>query len=273
MMANKRMFSVDVVETDAFLDLPPKVQALYFHLGMRADDNGFVSSPRTIVRTIGCNAGDLKQLEAAGYVISFNSGVLVVTDWKVNNFLRKDRHANTVHQSELAQLTELSTGRYILGGSGQPNNNQRSTGGQPHGNQSSTQYSIEKDSVVKGRLDKDSNTAAAAGEPDNRSCDVFSTFADGDGELLQALQDYDSMRREKRKALTDTMRRSLCQQLNEEFHRCEWVQIIKQATRQGWLKFYPLDKDRPTSAAPELESTGSQIDRILENLKRKNGVI
>ena len=138
------------------------------------------------------------------------------------------------------------------------------------------QYSIEKNRVVKGRLDKERKAAAAtaaAGEPDNRSCDVFSTFADGDGELLQALQDYDSMRREKRKALTDTMRRSLCQQLDEEFHRCEWVQIIKQATRQGWLKFYPLDKDRPTSAAPELESTGSQIDRILENLKRKNGVI
>ena len=120
---------------------------------------------------------------------------------------------------------------------------------------------------------KESQAAAAAGESDNRSRDVFSTFADGDGELLQALQDYDSMRREKRKALTETMRRSLCQQLDEEFHRCEWVQIIKQATRQGWLKFYPLDKDRPTSAAPELESTGSQIDRILENLKRKNGVI
>ena len=120
---------------------------------------------------------------------------------------------------------------------------------------------------------KESQAAAAAGESDNRSRDVFSTFADGDGELLQALQDYDSMRREKHKSLTDTMRRSLCQQLDEEFHRCEWVQIIKQATRQGWLKFYPLDKDRPTSAAPELESTGSQIDRILENLKRKNGVI
>lgn len=135
------------------------------------------------------------------------------------------------------------------------------------------QYSIEKNRVVKGRLDKESKAAAAAGEPDNRSCDVFSTFADGDGELLQALRDYDRMRREKHKSLTDTMRRSLCQQLDEEFHRCEWVQIIKQATRQGWLKFYPLDKDRPTSAVPELESTGSQIDRILENLKRKNGVI
>lgn len=272
-MANKRMFSVDVVETDAFLDLPPKVQALYFHLGMRADDDGFISSPRTIVRAIGCNAGDLKQLEASGYVISFNSGVVVVTDWKVNNFLRKDRHAKTVHKNEFAQLTELSTGRYILCGSGQPCVNQPSTNGQPDGNQPSTQYSIEENRVVESRLDKESKAAAAAGEPDNRSCDVFSTFADGDGELLQALQDYDSMRREKRKALTDTMRRSLCQQLDEEFHRCEWVQIIKQATRQGWLKFYPLDKDRPTSTAPELESTSTQIDRILENLKRKNGVI
>ena len=272
-MANKRMFSVDVVETDAFLDLPPKVQALYFHLGMRADDDGFVSSPRTIVRTIGCNAGDLKQLEASGYVISFHSGVLVVTDWKVNNFLRKDRHAKTVHQSEFAQLTELSTGRYILLPSGQPAVNQRSTGGQPDGNQPSTQYSIEENRVVESRLEKESKAAAAAGEPDNRSCDVFSTFADGDEELLQALQDYDSMRREKRKALTDTMRRSLCQQLDEEFQPCEWVEIIKQATRQGWLKFYPLDKSKPNTTPPTTESSGDQLTRILNNLKSMNGGI
>lgn len=80
------------------------------------------------------------------------------------------------------------------------------------------------------------------------------------------------MRKEKHKSLTNTMRRSLCQQLDEEFQPCEWVQIIKQATRQGWLKFYPLDKDRPTSTAAELESPGDQISRIIENLKRKNGV-
>ena len=62
------------------------------------------------------------------------------------------------------------------------------------------------------------------------------------------------------------MRRSLCQQLDEEFHRCEWTEVVKQATRQGWLKFYPLDKDMP-----EFESAGDQISRIIENLKRKNG--
>ena len=148
-MANKRMFSVDVVETDAFLDLPPKVQALYFHLGMRADDDGFVSSPRTIMRTIGCNAHDLKQLEDAGYVISFDSGVLVVTDWKVNNFLRKDRRTGTIHQNELEKLTELSNGRYILSVSGQPVVNQMTTSGQPTVNHRSTQYSIEENRVVE----------------------------------------------------------------------------------------------------------------------------
>ena len=120
---------------------------------------------------------------------------------------------------------------------------------------------------------RESKAAAAAGEPDTPPADIFTTFADGDGELLQALQDYDRMRKEKRKSLTDTMRRSLCQQLDEEFHRCEWVQIIKQATRQGWLNFYPLDKDKPASTVPEFESAGDQISRIINDLKRKNGVI
>lgn len=130
---------------------------------------------------------------------------------------------------------------------------------------------MEKDVDRDTEEKKESNAAAAAGEPDTPPADIFTTFADGDGELLQALQDYDRMRKEKRKSLTDTMRRSLCQQLDEEFHRCEWVQIIKQATRQGWLKFYPLDKDKPASTVPEFESAGDQISRIIENLKRKNG--
>ena len=130
---------------------------------------------------------------------------------------------------------------------------------------------MEKDVDRDTEEKKDSKAAAAAGAPDTLPADIFTTFADGDGELLQALQDYDSMRREKRKTLTDTMRRSLCQQLDEEFHRCEWTEVVKQATRQGWLKFYPLDKDKPTSTVPEFESAGDQISRIIENLKRKNG--
>ena len=148
-------------------------------------------------------------------------------------------------------------------------------GGRPSKNDSFGFPDSETNGLHKERekeKEKDSTAAAAAGEPDTPPADIFTTFADGDGELLQALQDYDRMRKEKRKSLTDTMRRSLCQQLDEEFHQCEWVQIIKQATRQGWLKFYPLDKDnKPTSTVPEFESAGDQISRIIENLKRKNG--
>lgn len=162
-MANKRMFSVDVVETDTFLELPSKSQLLYFHLGMRADDDGFVSSPRAIMRTTGCTSRDLTRLETAGYVISFDSGVLVVTDWKVNNFLRKDRHAGTIHQNELEKLTELSNGRYILSTSGQPVVNQMTTSGQPKVNHRSTQYSIEENRVVE------SSKKAAAAAPDSRT--------------------------------------------------------------------------------------------------------
>ena len=130
----------------------------------------------------------------------------------------------------------------------------------------------ESETEKENEIEKDSKAAAAAGAPDTPPVDIFTSFADGDGELLQALQDYDQMRKEKRKTLTNTMRRSLCQQLDEEFQPCEWVEIIKQATRQGWLKFYPLDNDKPTSTAAELESPGDQISRIIENLKRKNGV-
>ena len=132
---------------------------------------------------------------------------------------------------------------------------------------------MEKDVDRDTEEKKDSKAAAATGEPDTPPADIFTTFADGDGELLQALRDYDRMRKEKRKSLTDTMRRSLCQQLDEEFHRCEWTEVVKQATRQGWLKFYPLDKDKPANTVPEFESAGDQISRIINDLKRKNGVI
>lgn len=136
-----------------------------------------------------------------------------------------------------------------------------------------TEEEKEKDVDRDTEEKKEGNAAAAAGAPDTPPADIFTTFADGDGELLQALKDYDSMRREKRKTLTDTMRRSLCQQLDEEFHRCEWTEVVKQATRQGWLKFYPLDKDKPANTVPEFESAGDQISRIINDLKRKNGVI
>lgn len=103
-MAKRRMFSLDVVDTDAFLDLPCSSQALYFHLGMRADDDGFVASPKRITSTVGSSPDDLKLLIAKGFIIPFESGVCVIRDWKLNNFIRSDRYTPTIYQDEKAQL-------------------------------------------------------------------------------------------------------------------------------------------------------------------------
>ena len=112
-MARRRMFSLDVVDTDAFLDLPSSAQALYFHLGMRADDDGFVSAPRKIVRSTNCGADDLKLLVSKGLVIPFDSGVCVITDWYRNNYIQNDRHHQTIYHAEYELLT-LENRRYAL---------------------------------------------------------------------------------------------------------------------------------------------------------------
>lgn len=84
-MANKRMFSLDVIDTDKFTDMPLSAQALYFHLGLRADDDGFVASPRKIMKIVDCKQDDMKILIAKGYIIPFESGIIVIRHWKMHN--------------------------------------------------------------------------------------------------------------------------------------------------------------------------------------------
>ena len=99
------MFSLSVIDTDKFLDMPVSSQLLYFHLGMRADDDGFVSSPKRIARTTNCGDDDLKILATKGYIIPFESGVVVIRHWKQNNQLRSDRYRETVCKNEKATLS------------------------------------------------------------------------------------------------------------------------------------------------------------------------
>jgi hypothetical protein len=114
-MARRRMFSLDVVDTDLFLEMPASAQALYFHLGMRADDDGFVSSPKRILRSTGCAEDDLRLLIAKNFIIPFGSGVCVITDWKLNNYIRNDRYTPTIYIAENADISTLPSGRYFLG--------------------------------------------------------------------------------------------------------------------------------------------------------------
>ena len=103
-MAERRMFAKTIIDSDAFLEMSTSAQALYFHLGMRADDDGFVNNPKKIQRFVGAADDDLKILLAKRFVIGFESGVIVIKHWKMHNYIQKDRYKPTVYQEEKALL-------------------------------------------------------------------------------------------------------------------------------------------------------------------------
>lgn len=103
-MAQKRMFNKSITNDDNFLDMPMSSQVLYFHLSMNADDDGFVNNWKSIMRITGTKDDDLKVLIAKQYIIPFDSGVIVIKHWRLNNYLQKDRIIPTQYQEELKQL-------------------------------------------------------------------------------------------------------------------------------------------------------------------------
>ena len=104
-MANRRMFSLDVINTDAFLDMPVSAQCLYFHLGMRADDDGFISAPKQVMRIATCSQDDMRLLIAKKFIIPFETGVVVIRHWKQHNYIQSDRYRKSIYQEEFKQLS------------------------------------------------------------------------------------------------------------------------------------------------------------------------
>ena len=148
-MAERRMFAKTIIDSDAFLDMPLSTQALYFHLSMRADDDGFINNPKKIQRMVGCADDDLRVLIAKNFIIPFDSGIVVIKHWRIHNYLRSDRYKETVYKDEKAMLTVKENNAYTLTGqvgipSGIPT-------GIPSGYQMDTQVRLGQD-----RLGKDS---------------------------------------------------------------------------------------------------------------------
>lgn len=104
-MAERRMFTKAVTESDTFLDMPTSARCLYFHLGMAGDDDGFISSPKAIIRSSNCSEDDLRLLIAKGFVIAFENGIVVIRHWKMHNYIQKDRYRPTTFKKECEQLT------------------------------------------------------------------------------------------------------------------------------------------------------------------------
>lgn len=110
----RRMFSLQIVDSDAFLDMSVSAQALYFHLGMRADDDGFISNPRRILKSLNGSLDDYSLLLGKRFVLPFENGVAVIKHWRINNYIRKDRYHETVYSEEKNLLNVKGNGGYTL---------------------------------------------------------------------------------------------------------------------------------------------------------------
>jgi len=156
------MFSLQIIDSDAFLDMPLTSQLLYFHLAMRADDEGFIGNPKKIMRLVGTQEDDLKILIAKRFVLAFESGVLVIKHWLIHNTIRMDRFSETTYQNEKKLLKTTDNKAYT----------ELATTRQPKGNQLATQVKLSKDNLSKVKL---SEEVAKAPTPAEEAREFFNT--------------------------------------------------------------------------------------------------
>ena len=235
-MARRRMFSLDIVDTDNFLDMPSSTQALYFHLGMRADDDGFVSSPKRITKTVNCSEDDLKLLIAKKYLIPFESGVVVISDWKINNWVRPDRKQSTRYKNE-KKLLDIHNDIYVLTTECQPNVNQAST-------ECHTEDRLGKDRLGKDSIDKEPGEVQKKKAPEETINSTINSYTDNP-ELRQALKDFIEMRKRMKKPPT-VKALKLCLKKLDDLAVDDYIKIkiVNQSTVNCYADLYELKNNK-----------------------------
>ena len=158
-MAERRMFAKSIVRSDAFLDMPPSARDLYYNLGLEADDDGFVGSPKCVIRQCGASQDDLAILLQKRFVLGFECGAIVITHWRTNNQIRSDRYRPTIYLKNKSTLAVDETGAYFEIEDETSNVYDVDTAGIPMVDKRYTQYSI-----GKGRIGEESIVEVRPGQ-------------------------------------------------------------------------------------------------------------
>ena len=153
-MAERRMFAKTIIDSDAFLDMPVTARLLYYDLSMRADDDGFVNSPKKIMRIVGASPDDLNILAIRKFIIPFDSGVVVIKHWRIHNYIRKDTYNGTKYKEEMSTLEFDENGAY------RQIRNDPSTDRLRLVDDTATQVRLGKDRIGKDRLGESDAPAA-----------------------------------------------------------------------------------------------------------------
>lgn len=237
-MAEKRMFAKSIVLSDAFLDMPMSARCLYFTLGMLADDDGFVGAPKSIMRQCGASQDDFAILIGKRFVLAFESGVIVIKHWRINNYLRQDRYTETTYIEERQSLALDAKGAYVEGDSG-------ILPGTPPGIPSIDKISIESEEIKNSTpLPPRGGTAPSVGKgkPQKKVAPIFETFAGDNADLLAALNDFADMRQKIKKPLaTDRAKQMLVNKLAQLSQNPDiQIAILNQSIFHGWQGVFGL---------------------------------
>lgn len=215
-MAERRMFAKTIIDSDAFLDMPLSTQVLYFHLSMRADDDGFINNPKKIQRMIGASDDDLKLLIAKSFLIPFESGIVVIKHWKIHNYIRNDRYKETAYLEEKQLLQVKENKAYTIDGI-------------PNGYQMDTQVRLGKDRIGK---DKD--------KPKKKA------YYSDDDKLNKAFTDYVDMRKKIKAPMTDRAIELAINKLEKLSggDNNKAIAILEQSVMNSWKGLFELKNDK-----------------------------
>lgn len=243
-MAERRMFAKTIIDSDAFLDMPLSSQCLYFHLSMRADDDGFINNPKKIQRMIGASDDDLKLLIAKNFIIPFETGIVVIKHWKIHNYIQKDRYKETVYKEEKAQLHVKKNNAYTLDDSGIQN-----------GYIPDTQVRLVKDSK-EIELEKDINkkkTGSAAYE------EIISESITHEN-VKEAVREFIKMRKLIKSPMTEHALKLMINKLQGmSGDPAMQIAILNQSIENSWKGIFPLREE-----TAKKNKTAQQLDQSYE---------
>ena len=249
-MAERRMFAKTIIDSDAFLEMPLSTQALYFHLSMRADDDGFLNNAKKVMRMIGANQNDLDLLLVKNFVIKFEDGICVIKHWRIHNYIQTDRYHETMYKDNKNLLNIDENKAYTL----------KNTGKKLEGNRiieviepmdteciqdvskMDTQVRLElgKDSIGKDSIEKKKEKKKKTSSLDEIINNYTSNL-----DLKETLQDFLKMRKAQKKVMTDRALKTLLNKLDTLATTDEEkIERLEESICNCWLTVYPKKEYR-----------------------------
>jgi hypothetical protein len=263
-MGERRMFSMKIINTSKFLRLPNDTQNLYFHLGLRADDDGIVEA-YPVMKTIGASEDSLKLLHAKELIKVLNDDLITyITDWSEHNSIRADRKVDSIYKDllikilpevKLLESRERADRPSKKSEVGQPMDGNGTSHGQP-------MDGISKDKLSKDKLSKDKKTKTT--KPD--LFDLINNFTNND-ELKTAITQYLEMRKEKKKAPTANALDLIFQDLKKlSSDTATQIKILQESTKNSWTGVFPLKEiNQPDKPKPKVQQSANFEQRKYED--------